>query len=756
MLRPERMSRVSITGSKRVLDETIETVHELNLLHLTDYDATWEGFEPGNPMEGAEEVAEKLVTVRALESTLEVDREDAGPTRIVDEDELETELESIRTEVNELDDRRSDLRDELRLVEDRIETARPLAELGLDLDLLVGYDSLSVAIGEGDEAAIRESLANADDVEAFETFAAEGYVAIFVSPAIDVENALVGTTFTEYEIPDPEDIDASNPAAYIEGLRHRKQQLESRLETVQRELQDLRLEVGGFLVAVEEQLSIEVQKLEAPLAFATTKNAFVAEGWIPTDRYEALANALKGRLGESVDVEELERAEYKEGHAHDREPADTEEGVAADGGEAVAPDGGYAMSGGRPPVLQDNAKAAKPFELLVGIINRPRYSELDPTLILFLTFPAFFGFMIGDVGYGILYILMGYVLLDRFDSAGIRSLGGVALWAGIFTTIFGFLYGEFFGLHEIGYIVYGSAGAPMDKGLSPDAIAFAWAWLVVSLLVALVHLSIGYIFGFIDDLSHGILDAAAENLSWLMLMLGVWAWVFSTHLKGVKPLLLYSTFNAEGAVVELPDGAVTVESHQVAYELGFAGLPESVGLAALGVAGFGFLFMLYGETLHMGKLGIVVGILESLNVLVNVLSYARIAAVLLAKGGMAFVVNLLVLGAYEDHGSIHFLYNNGYSVADGQVIDASGQAVGGEILFPGLLTDASGAMFVVAILVGGLIFVLGHVIVLLLGITAAGLQGIRLEYVEFFGKFYEGGGKPYSPFGFERQFTSDD
>jgi len=47
-------------------------------------------------------------------------------------------------------------------------------------------------------------------------------------------------------------------------------------------------------------------------------------------------------------------------------------------------------------------------------------------------------------------------------------------------------------------------------------------------------------------------------------------------------------------------------------------------------------------------------------------------------------------------------------------------------------------------------------LVLVLGITSAGLQAVRLEYVEFFGKFYEGGGESYDPFGYVRQYTTED
>jgi len=60
-------------------------------------------------------------------------------------------------------------------------------------------------------------------------------------------------------------------------------------------------------------------------------------------------------------------------------------------------------------------------------------------------------------------------------------------------------------------------------------------------------------------------------------------------------------------------------------------------------------------------------------------------------------------------------------------------------------------------LVGGiLVAVVGHIVVLLLGVSSAGIQAVRLEYVEFFGKFYDSGGEAYTPLGRERQFTSDE
>ncbi|MCQ4333965.1 V-type ATP synthase subunit I [Natronomonas sp. F2-12] len=728
MLRPERMSRVSVTGSKRVMDDAIEAIHDLNQLHVTEYDDTWEGFDPGDPVEGAEEAAQKLVTVRALQSTLDVTEEDAGRARIIGDEELEAELEETRKHVNELDDRRSDLADELREIDDKVDTARPFAELGIDLDLFSGYDSLTAAVGEGDADAIRGALADAEAVEEYELFEAGDFLALFVYPDVDVQDALVGVSFTEYEVPDlDEEGGATSPEDYIEDLQHRRRRIESELETVENELEDLRHEVAGFLLAAEEKLSIEVQKLEAPLTFATTENAFVAEGWIPTEQVTEMEATLESAVGDHVELEELERASYDEdGHAHEREPVESGEG------ETVATDGGTEMSGGSPPVVQSNPGPVKPFETLVGVINRPNYNELDPTVILFLTFPAFFGFMIGDLGYGLLYIAFGFLLMRRFESDAIRSLGGVGVAAGVFTAVFGVLYGEFFGLHQLGEIVWGG-NPPIHKGLTPTHADYALGWLVVSLLVGVVHLAIGWIIDFYQNLSHGLVDAVLESGSWLLMMFGLWAWIFAD----APP-----TGAAPGLLVGAESGVFA--GHPFAF--GFTGFDPVIGLVGLAAFALGFVLLVLGEPME--------GV-EFLNVLVNVLSYTRITAVLLAKAGMAFVVNLLVFGVYvteETHGGETV---DAWHFGLGGMPESAGTTFHGyevvEIMSPGLVHGS------VAAIVGGvLVLVIGHLIVLALGITSAGLQGVRLEYVEFFGKFYEGGGEKYEPFGRERTYTTED
>ncbi|WP_458185985.1 V-type ATP synthase subunit I [Haladaptatus sp. NG-WS-4] len=721
MLRPERMSKVSVTGSRTVMTDVIETVHELNRVHLSDYDGSWEGFDHGNPLDGADEASDKLVTVRSIESILDVEDE-GGPQRIVTDEALEEELADIRAQVNELDDRRNELEGELRAVEDRIDSMEPFADLGIDLDLLSGYDSLQVAVGEGNEEEVEDALASADDVQEFGVFSEGKTLAVFAYPTDDadedvLDDTLVGVDFASFEVPDA----SGSPEEYVAELKHERQKLESKLSGVENELHDIKLDAAGFLLAAEEKLTIEVQKAEAPLQFATTKNAFVAEGWIPTEQYDQLTSSLDAAVGDHVEVEELERASYEEHGGHHAPLEQAEE-------TGVATDGGHATNTDNPPVIQDNPGAVKPFELLVETINRPKYFEFDPTVILFLTFPLFFGFMIGDLGYGILYMGIGYWLYSSFDSDAIKSLGGIALWAGGFTALFGVLYGEIFGLHVLGEVVWGGS-PPIHKGLQPVYGDYALGWLVLSLLAGIAHLTIGWTFDFIENLNHGFKDAMTESGSWLLMMFGLWAWIFAGAFGSAPPILV-----GEGSVFA---------GHP--FALGFTGFPEPVGLLGLGLFAIGFVLLVMGEPIEA---------VEFLNVLVNVLSYTRLAAVLLAKAGMAFVVNLLFFGVYvteEGHGEEaaevwHFGTSHMPHVGD----MAHGHEVV-NVMFPGLMHSG------IAGLVGGLlILVLGHALVLALGITSAGLQAVRLEYVEFFNKFYEGGGEEYEPFGYERTYTTQD
>lgn len=98
-----------------------------------------------------------------------------------------------------------------------------------------------------------------------------------------------------------------------------------------------------------------------------------------------------------------------------------------------------------PPTVMKNNRFFKPFESLVTMYGLPSANEIDPTPLLSITFVLMFGFMFGDVGQGAIIAILGLVLYKIKK----MPLGGVMVYAGISSTIFGFVYGSVFGNEEI-------------------------------------------------------------------------------------------------------------------------------------------------------------------------------------------------------------------------------------------------------------------------------------------------------------------
>ncbi|MEZ3116335.1 V-type ATP synthase subunit I [Halobaculum sp. MBLA0147] len=752
MLRPEQMSKVSVTGSRGVMGDVIEAMHDLSTVHLTEYDGNWEGFDQGVSTEGAEEAADKLVTVRSLQSQLGVEESDAGPSRIVTDEALDEELEEVRTEANRLDDRREELKNELRRVDERIDGIEPFVELGIDVDLLSGYDSLQVAVGEGDEAAVEEAVVQSPALDEYQIFSGGDVLAVFARPSSSAEadalaDVLVSAEFAAIEVPELDADENTAPEAYHKRLQADRQELESEIEAVEADLETLREEWAGFLLAAEEELAIRVGKAEAPLSFATTDNAFVAEGWIPTEEYTEFAGAISDAVGNGAEIEELQRASFgPDGEvvredvpesvreAGRREPPETDtdeteqtaerQRAVADGG--VTADTPVVMRDDDPPTVQNNADVASPFELLVRMIGKPNYTEYDPTVVLFLTFPVMFGFMIGDFAYGLIYTGIGAYVYRNFDSQTFKAFGGIAITAGLFTTAFGILYGEIFGLHLIStYFWEGLVGlkhAPIEKGLSPAGTYWANTWFVVTVLFGVLHLNVGYTLEFLENLQfHGVVEALEESGSWLLMLNGLWLFIFSDLGKATKPDMLFEVFSS---------GSVS------AFELGFTGFPTVVGYVGVGMLAVGLVLLALADPAELVEFHVV---------LAHALSYLRIGAVLLAKAGMAFAVNLLFFGAYIDgKGEYHFMLQHDAAY----VLETK---EGATIMFEGLMHGG-----IALLLVGILVLIVGHLIVLALGVTSSGIQAARLEYFEFFEKFYEGDGVEYEPFGTDRQYTAEE
>jgi len=113
-------------------------------------------------------------------------------------------------------------------------------------------------------------------------------------------------------------------------------------------------------------------------------------------------------------------------------------------------------------------------------------------------------------------------------------------------------------------------------------------------------------------------------------------------------------------------------------------------------------------------------LVEIPTIISHVLSYTRLVAVGLSSVAIAMVTNFIALDL---------------------------------IITPQL--ESLSIVGAVIVLMGLVVLVIGHVLNTALGILGGGLHSIRLHYVEFFTKFYNGGGKKYNPFGMKRKFTED-
>ncbi|MCK7508022.1 MAG: hypothetical protein MZV70_30855 [Desulfobacterales bacterium] len=97
------------------------------------------------------------------------------------------------------------------------------------------------------------------------------------------------------------------------------------------------------------------------------------------------------------------------------------------------------------PVEYNNPSFAKPTQVLMDVYSRPKYTEIDPTLMISIVFPLFFGLILGDVGYGLILLAMASGLRKFLKGEEGRQLLAVLRNASISSIFFGLLFSEFLG-----------------------------------------------------------------------------------------------------------------------------------------------------------------------------------------------------------------------------------------------------------------------------------------------------------------------
>jgi len=147
---------------------------------------------------------------------------------------------------------------------------------------------------------------------------------------------------------------------------------------------------------------IHMQKkiMEFSTMIASTENFFYLSAWIPESEIKYTENLI-GRDDRNVIIEFVDN--FK--------------------------------NGVKPPTKLKNGWFSKPFEILVKLYGVPNYQEIDPTMFFSITYMILFGAMFGDLGQGLVFVLVGLYLIKIKNQ---DIFGGLALRVGISSMFFGF------------------------------------------------------------------------------------------------------------------------------------------------------------------------------------------------------------------------------------------------------------------------------------------------------------------------------
>jgi V/A-type H+-transporting ATPase subunit I len=149
----------------------------------------------------------------------------------------------------------------------------------------------------------------------------------------------------------------------------------------------------------------------------------------------------------------------------------------------------------------------------------PRYTSYDPTTFIGIFFPIIFGMILGDAGYGLLLIVVSLFLIKKLTRKIVRDAGRIMFISSLYTVIFGFLYGEFFG--DIGHMLFGMKPICIERRTAVIPM------LYFSITAGLAHIMLGLVLGAIAAVRRKTKKEALYKLINIFMILCILALVAS-------------------------------------------------------------------------------------------------------------------------------------------------------------------------------------------------------------------------------------
>ncbi len=342
------------------------------------------------------------------------------------------------------------------------------------------------------------------------------------------------------------------------------------------------------------------------------------------------------------------------------------------------------------PVKMKNPKFLSPFEMLVTNYAIPEYGTVDPTPIVAVAYLIMFGLMFGDAGHGAVIIfigLLGLFLMRKEAGSGFHKLFQLMVWCGSSAIITGILFGSYFGhkwFQPVWFDYHGIISGHAGPGLVTDIGGI----LLITIYFGIIVIGLGLVLNWINCISKG---------NWFRLLmdkgglLGGWMYFAGTYV---------AFFFARNDYKVLPESNL---------------LFLLIGLPAL-------LFTLKPPLefyLHNRK---------------HPENRQKFTVFSIMNFTMEWLVEMLEIFSGYLANTLSFMRVAGLGIAHVSLMIAFDQIAK-------MVTNGEPGFNIWSLL----ILFAGNVLVIGLEGLSAGIQSLRLNYYEFFSKYFSGTGKAYAP-----------